>query len=102
MSEELHIDDVGTVLIVTLEDDDVAVDVSSASTIQFIFRKPSGTVVTKTGSLNTTGTDGKVKYTTEADFLDVHGTWKYQVKVVIGDGTWYSDWGTMMVYKNLA
>ena len=37
-AEELHVGDIGTDIIVTVQDDGVAVDVSSA-TIQFIFCK---------------------------------------------------------------
>jgi hypothetical protein len=99
-AEELHVGDIGTDIIITIQDDGSAVDVSAA-TIQFIFCKPDGTIVTKTGSLNGDGTDGKVKYTTESGFLDGFGDWKYQVKLTISGSVWYTDWGTLPVFKNL-
>lgn len=52
-------------------------DVSGASVKQIKFRKPSGTVVTKTA----TGTDGessKIEYTFTADELDEVGYWEAQ------------------------
>ena len=101
-AEELHVGDIGTTILVTIKDDGVVVDVSSATTISFLLCKPDGTVETKVGSLNTTGVDGKVKYVTISGDLDVHGRWKYQVYVVIGTGEWYSDVGTFTVHKNLS
>lgn len=79
--------DVGVEFLTTLVDvNAAAIDVSSASVVQFRFRKPSGTEATKTGALKTTGTDGKVTYTTVANDLDEVGVWQYQVRVVYDGG----------------
>jgi len=103
-TEELHVGDVGTDIIVTVKDDGSAVDLSSGfDTYTFIFCKPDGTVVSKAGSLNSDGSDGKIKYTVETGLLDVHGDWKYQIKVeTTSSSEWYSDWGTLPVHKNLS
>ncbi len=100
-AEELHVGDIGTSIIVTIQDDGVAVDVSSASPITFTFCRPDATTFTRTGVLNTTGADGKVKYVTVSGDLDTHGTWKYQVTVTISGSVWNTDIGTLVVHKNI-
>lgn len=82
--------DIGTEFLVTLKDaSDAVINVSNATTIQFRFRKPAGTEVTRTGLLKTDGTDGKVYYVTAAGDLDEIGTWRYQVRIVLDSG---EDW----------
>lgn len=100
-SGEIRKGDTGTVIRVTLVDGTTPVDVSSASSITFIFKKPSGTVVEKTGALFTDGTDGKVQYTTESGFLDEIGDWSYQVETIIGGNTWRSDIACLTIHGNL-
>lgn len=78
--------DIGVELLTTVTSDSVALDVSSASTIQFRFLKPDGVEVTKMGSFKTDGTDGKVKYVTADGDLDTQGIWRYQVRVILSGG----------------
>jgi len=60
------------------------VDVSSASTKDFIVRKPDGTRVVWAASFVTNGTDGKLKYiTNSANDFDQKGRYKIQVDLVI-------------------
>jgi len=100
--DEIHKGDVGTVFEVTLKDGASIVDVSGASTKQIIFKKPNGGTVEKDADFVTDGQDGKLKYTTLADDLDVIGVWKLQAYVVIsGSGDWKSDVGEFTVYDNL-
>lgn len=100
-ANEIHLDDVGVEFRITLTDNGVVVDISSA-TILFIFKKPSGTLVNETGSLYTDGTDGIAKYVSESGLLDEVGSWKYQIKVTIGSSVFYSDLGCFEVYGNLS
>lgn len=101
-TSEIHLNDVGTAIRITLVDRNTneAVDISSA-TLTFYFKKPSGTVVTKTGSLHTDGTDGVVEYVTEDSFLNQKGVWSYEVDVEIGTNNWRSDRGCFTVYGNI-
>jgi hypothetical protein len=102
---EVHLNDIGTSFVVTINDcvsgTPTALDVSGATTLQLIFKSPSGTSSTKTASLNTDGTDGKIKYTTVSGDLNETGTWRLQAYVVIGSGTWRSEVDTFKVYENL-
>jgi len=104
-AEELHVGDIGTKLVITVLDDGVPVNVSTASgfdTWTFIFCKPDFTTATGVGSLHTDGSDGKVSYIIPSGLLDVEGDWKYQVKVeTTGTHEWYSDTGTLPVHCNL-
>ena len=97
----IHQNDIGTAFVVTIQDGDAAVDVSSASTKKIIFKKPSGTKLTYDAGFVTDGSDGKIKYNAVADDLDEIGTYKLQSYVIISDGTFYTDITSFKVYRNL-
>lgn len=104
--EAAHVGDIGTVLLATISDTDSsggtsAEDVSSATTMQIKLRKPSGTVLTKTASFYTDGTDGKIKYVTESGDLDEVGVWYIQALVVVSDGTFSTNSVSFKVHENL-
>ena len=101
MASQIHFDDVGTTLLGTIIDDGSAVDISSASSIKMIIKKPDQTSSTKTASFNTDGTDGKMKYVIVSVDVDQVGNYKLQVKVVIGSATYYSSVSTFKVYCNI-
>jgi hypothetical protein len=103
MSAEIHVGDVGTVIRITVKDEnDTAVDVSGATvTKTFKFLKPDGTTVLKAASFNTDGVNGILKYTTLAADIDQSGVWKVQVNVVLAGATWYSTWGEFVVHGNI-
>jgi hypothetical protein len=77
------------------------VDISTATTKQIIFRKPDKTLLEKTASFVIDGTDGKLKYTTIANDLDINGKWNLQVRVVLPTGDWHSDIYEFTVHANL-
>jgi hypothetical protein len=85
--------DIGAAFILTIKDQDGAVvDVSGATTKQIKFLKPDGlTVLTKSAVFETDGTDGKIKYVTVSDDLDVAGYWARQGYVVMPGGSWHTD-----------
>ena len=102
MAQEIHIGDIGTAFRVAVVDSsDVVIDISTATTQEFSFRKPDGTTITKTTVFDTDGTDGIIKYLTIADDLDKSGTWYIQAKVILPTGTWHSSTGSFEVYNNL-
>tara|TARA_B100000131_G_C18008367_1_gene569430 strand:+ start:606 stop:923 length:318 start_codon:yes stop_codon:yes gene_type:complete len=103
-ANEIHQNDVGTIFKVTVKDGDSAVDISSAtsgSSKIIIFKKPSGTKEEKNASFNTDGTDGIMNYTIQTDDLDEIGTYQIQGKVVISDGTFFTDIKKFKVHRNL-
>ena len=82
----LRLNDVGTTIILTLKEDGDIVDISSASPKRIEIRKPSGTVVAKTGSFVTNGSDGKLLCTVSAGDLDEIGPYKAAMSLTLG--TW--------------
>lgn len=86
--EQVQKNAIGVAIIATIQEDGALVNVSTVTTKQLIFRKPDlvGTLVTKTASFTTNGSDGKIQYLTEANFLDTPGVWKYQGYVVFPGG----------------
>ncbi len=101
MPSEIHINDVGTRFLATIQDNGTVVDISSASQIQMIFRRPSDEVFYRTGSLLTSGIDGKVYYDTVSGDLSNVGMHKLQAKVYLPSGTYYTDIYSFQVNCNL-
>lgn len=99
--QEIHIGDIGTVFEITITDCTAAVDISTATDMSVVFRKPDGTVVENEASFLTDGEDGKLIYTTIAGDIDQKGTWKIQAKVVMPSGSWSSNIDSFKVYENL-
>lgn len=63
--------------------DGTPVDLSAASKKDFVFRTPSGTVMTKAASFVTDGQDGKLRYVTTAGDLVPAGLWELQADIII-------------------
>jgi hypothetical protein len=101
MASQIHKDDAGTKLLVTLTDNSVAVDISSATGLTVYIRQPDGTVLTRSGTLNGDGTDGKMYYLTVAGDLDTAGHYKIQGKVTLSSGTFYTSISAFKVHCNL-
>jgi hypothetical protein len=101
-SNEIHVDDIGTVFRATVVDEDSAiVDISASITKTMIFGKPDGSTFNRAGTFTTDGTDGKMQYATVDGDLDTHGNWTLQVFVSFGSTSWYSNITKFKVYKNL-
>ena len=100
-ANEIHANDIGTKFVVTIKDGDSAVNVSSATTKQIIIKKPSGTTLTNAAAFSSDGSDGKIYYSAVSGDLDEIGTYKIQGKVVITDGTFYTDIQSFKVHRNL-
>lgn len=110
MAAELHVGDIGTEILVTLTDQDgTAVDVSSASTLTILARKPDGTVIEWTATAGpadpdatpSDGSDGAFHYLTTDGDLDAAGLWRFQGYVVVGSGEWHTDTRQERVHPNL-
>lgn len=81
----LFLNDFGTDIVLNVVDQACkAVDVSVSTLRQFELEKPDGTILTKTASFVTNGTDGKLRYTIESGVLDVIGGWSVRAKITNG------------------
>jgi hypothetical protein len=87
MATEVHVGDIGTIIRLTIKDQDKAViDLSSATTKQIILGLPAGTSSTKTAVFFSDGTDGVIQYVTVSGDLSVSGPWKVQGRIVLSGG----------------
>lgn len=101
MASEIHEGDIGTKLLITVTDDGSIVDISGATTKDIFIKKPNGAILSRTGVLETDGTDGKMYYITIAGDLDVAGNYKIQGRVVLPAGSFYTSTATFKVHCNL-
>jgi hypothetical protein len=102
MSCGTHVNNTGTDFQVTIKDcNGSALDISDATTTTIIFKKPSGTNLTKTASFVTDGTDGLLRYVSVDGDIDEIGTWKIQASVTTPAGTWTSSFESFKVYRNI-
>jgi hypothetical protein len=101
MASEIHYGDIGVNFNITVMNGTEILNVSNANSISIIFQKPDSTDLTKTASLTTNGTDGKIKYTTVAGDLDQTGTWQIQARVNFGASVFSTDIQKFKVYRNI-
>jgi uncharacterized protein YfaS (alpha-2-macroglobulin family) len=86
----LFLNDFGIDIFLTVTDQDcAAVSVVATTAREFEFRKPDGTLVTKTAVFVTDGSDGRLKYTIESGLLNMVGTWSVRVKLTNGASAVY-------------
>ena len=100
-ANEIHKNDVGTIFEIEVRDSIKTVNISTATDLFVIFKKPDGTTVQKTGVFKTDGSDGIIQYTTVLNDLDIAGKWKLQANIVLPNGSWYSDITNFEVVNNL-
>tara|TARA_R110000744_G_scaffold104065_5_gene199328 strand:- start:338 stop:649 length:312 start_codon:yes stop_codon:yes gene_type:complete len=99
---EIHKGDIGTVFKVTIKDGSEVVDISSSTTKQLIFKKPSGEKLEKAASYFTNGSDGIITYSTLDGDLDEEGMWKLQGKIILSGGnTFNTDLKSFKIHRNL-
>tara|TARA_A100001515_G_scaffold140044_1_gene135279 strand:+ start:1058 stop:1363 length:306 start_codon:yes stop_codon:yes gene_type:complete len=101
MASQIHESDIGTKLVITVKDNGSVVDISSASSLTIFIKKPNGTILTRTGTLETDGTDGKMYYIVVAGDLDAAGVYKIQGRVVLTSGTFSTSTANFKVHCNL-
>jgi hypothetical protein len=86
------VDDFGTIFRITVQEciADVLtpVDISGATALSFVFKKPDATTITTVPVYTTDGTDGQIQYVTLAGNIDQAGVWCLQAEVVLPTGTY--------------
>jgi hypothetical protein len=98
----MRVGDIGTKIISQIVDQDgEIIPIGSAISMLMKLSKPNGTVVQKTPTLLTDGTDGKLVYSTLANDIDIDGTWKSQSWVQLPGGSWHTSIEIFDVEPNL-
>lgn len=71
-----------------------------AATVSFLFHKPSGEIVEKSGTI-VSAKRGIVEYVGELGFLDECGVWRWQPKIVTTTGLFYGTIADFTLYDHL-
>lgn len=101
---DVHVGDIGTCFRLTVlrSDGTVESQLGSATVRRIKLKDPSGTTTTKTATLYTNGSDGKMQYTTTAATeLATAGTWQVQGYIELGGGKWHTSIASFNVVSNL-
>ncbi len=97
----VRVGDTGTRFELTVVENDVAVDISSATMKTIKFQKPDNSVVSKTADFTTDGSDGKIDYVSITNDIDVRGEWKIQGYIEMPSGKFHTSMGSFGVSANL-
>ena len=101
--ERIQKNAIGAIIRLTIQEDGVVVDISAVTSKSLVFKKPLGTIVSKTAVFTNSGTDGKLQYVTESGFADEVGIWSVQADIIF-PSTGYqgrSEQVTFAVLENL-
>ena len=91
--------DTGTALRGTVRDEAGTLqDLSTATTKEFVLRKPNGTELTKSATLISGGFYGQMYYIITSGDLDSIGRWEVDVHLIYPSGDWNSTIGSFLVY----
>ncbi len=86
-SVEIHVNDVGVDITLTVKENGSALDISTATSRTIWLIKPDGTATSYAADLVGGGTTGQMKITTSSGNLNVMGRWLAQGKFTLGSWT---------------
>lgn len=86
MADVAHVGDIGVLFRATIKSGGSALDISDASTKDFIFGRPDGTKLTVSTVFQTDGTNGVIEYTSVSGDLSVAGTYGLQAHIIRPSG----------------
>jgi hypothetical protein len=89
---KIYVGDIGTVIAL-----DCGVDLTMASSLEILVRKPNDEVVNWVATVLELNS---VAYATKVNDLDQEGIWKVQSKVTLPDGTWLGDTTEFEVFRS--
>ena len=95
MANVIYVGDVGTIVELTIKDENQSVvNVSGATLKQVKFKKPNSTsVITQTAAFSTDGVDGKIRYVTLTGDIDTVGDWLVKAYIELGANVkFYTDY----------
>ena len=97
-SIELHVGDVGTEIVISLVDDETAVDLTSLTSAVLKIQRPDQTVIELPTSILGDPTDGVLVSIVTAETFTEAGCYIFQVYTVFGSQKWHSERTTQFVY----
>jgi hypothetical protein len=100
---EIHVGDEGTLIKVTILDENGAIVPLDDATVKKIFLKPpTGAALEKTAAFFTDGSDGILTYQVVAADFSVSGLWQIQGYVELPGGKWHSEIKKFKVAENIS
>jgi hypothetical protein len=94
LSAEIHVGDQGTQIVVAITEGGAALDLSSASSRQIVFRKPGGDTLTLAAAVDGDPEDGRIIVLTGTESgeveIDEPGLWLLQGRVQFPSGRWHT------------
>ena len=98
-----HVGDIGTSIRMTIKDqDENIINLNGNTSLQLVIKRPNGTILTKTATLFTDGTDGIMEYQTISGDFNESGSYLFQGYVVFPNGQWYTSSTKSIIDPNLA
>lgn len=101
MVNPLHVGDYGTILSLTIKDqNDAVVNLDSSSGNIVYIMKPNNVIMTRDG-FTQDATNGIITYTIQSGELDIPGIYSLQAKVITPSGNFSSNCSEFRVDRNL-
>lgn len=102
MAANLHVGDIGTAIIITVNNQDgTPVNLSGFASLVLVIKRTDGSIVERACVFVTNGMDGKVQYISTISDFTVVGNYKFQVRCSSGGNVWHSNILTNKVYLNV-
>lgn len=96
-----QLNDIKVRIKLTVNEDDAALNISTATAKSIIIRKPDGTRTVYTATFLTDGSDSIIYYDTVSGDLDQSGVYKVQGLILMASGTYYTTVQTFRVECNI-
>jgi hypothetical protein len=100
MPDKIYVNN-STKFFVTIVENGTGVNLSTSVSHTITFKKPDSSILSVSGTLQSTGVSGVMFYTAQSGDLDLAGQWKIQGFVDLGATQFYSEPSSFRVYKNL-
>lgn len=101
MSCDIHVGDIVQFQSTIAKCDGSIVDLSTATTMDFLFQTPDGSLLTRAASFLTDGIDGIIIYRTLVSDLSQSGQWRYQIHLIYDSNEQHTDIVKFKVLANL-
>lgn len=95
MISTLHVGDVGTIIRLTVLENGQVKDLSTATDTQIKIVKPNASVVVRTATFSTDGTDGRLQIEIQANDLDIPGVYSFVAYFTINSWTGHTSAATV-------
>ena len=102
MAGQMRVGDIGTVIRISVKENGLPFNASSATVKTLKLMKPSGVVVARATTFESNGADGVLRYATVLADLDESGPWTGQVYLELPIGKWHTNPFNFVVGENLS